>query len=92
MDAAMITLIATIITSIGGVVGMLITASSASKERDYKQDQQNAVFSEKLSVLERQGKEMQDAIKSIHTIETKIAVQGEKIDKIERQLNKQKEI
>lgn len=88
MDAGIITLIATIITSLGGVIGMMITASAASKERDSKQDQQNAIFQEKLSTLEQQGKEMKEAIKSIHAIEKQVAVQSEKINSIEQRLNR----
>lgn len=88
MDAGTITLIATIITSLGGVVGMIITAASASKERDSRQDQQNAIFEQKLSVLEKQGLEMKDAIRAIHAIEVRLATQGEKIDSIEKRLGK----
>ncbi len=92
MDAGMVPLVATTLTSLGGIIGMIVTASASAKERDSKQDQQNAVFAEKLKSLEQQGAEMKEAIKGIHEIERKLAVQGEKIDNINKRLNERREL
>lgn len=77
-------ILASIITGVLALIGVVITVLSGQKKTDLKLDKQQAIMDTKLTELTREVREHNEFARRIPILETKIEMQDERIKALEK--------